>query len=467
MSVLDKPQFAGVLGAIRPTPVSLSFDDDDSSDDEVPAQDEIQDDIEGEQQTITFNDDSVPVLGSAVNNEEEDSGEEDETHKEDRDGDVKMDDLRAVIKEFVCAAGFIDKGKEFFTSTPDPQSAIYIVAWIMNSCDDIGLDGKTKDAPADSYNHAQKMRAACTYGFGRLNGLGSIPWQKSEFSGKMIGNPSISEDVSRYMVSLRKKKVRAGEIATSARAITPEILAALYHYNNLPEVREIKPVTRRKRTEPVDPNQWGGGRSRLMLHAVYVIAFLCLLRFDEALKIQLQDIRRINEHSFELTLPFRKTSQYGEIKPFVLHEFPPEQAHLCPVRALTAWLACARITQGYLFPTITIRDQVGDSTRPMKSEKFLEMFRNNLLDIGMDPYPYGTHSFRRGGCQYFASHRRWSLRRICDWGGWSMEFSSLTIVKYLIGWNDDPTELRENFLNPNQKPTEKCAVCGRTCACGR
>ncbi|KAK7033787.1 hypothetical protein R3P38DRAFT_3498502 [Favolaschia claudopus] len=359
MNVLDKPQFAGVLGAIRPTTVSLSFDDDDSSGDEAPAQDEIEDDIEGEQQTITFNDDSVPVLGSATNNEE-DSGE-DETLAEDRDGDVKMDDLRAVIKEvskgvvdstdaeykryFVCAAGFIEKGNEFFTSTPDPQSAIYIVAWIMNSCDDIGLDGKTKDAPADSYNHAQKMRAACTYGFGRLNGLGSIPWQKSEFSGKMIGNPSISEDVSRYMVSLRKKKVRAGEIATSARAITPEILAALYHYNNLPEVREIKPVTRRKRTEPVDPNQWGGGRSRLMLHAVYVIAFLCLLRFDEALKIQLQDIRRINEHSFELTLPFRKTSQYGEIKPFVLHEFPPEQAHLCPVRALTAWLACARITQ--------------------------------------------------------------------------------------------------------------------------
>jgi hypothetical protein len=95
------------------------------------------------------------------------------------------------------------------------------------------------------------------------------------------------------------------------------------------------------------------------------------------------------------------------------------------------------------------------------------MFRNNLLDITLDPYQYGTHSFRRGGCQYLASHRRWSLRRICDWGGWSMEFSSLTIVKYLIGWNDDPTELQENFLNPNQKITEKCPACGRTCACGR
>ncbi|KAJ6481386.1 hypothetical protein DFH09DRAFT_944307, partial [Mycena vulgaris] len=90
-------------------------------------------------------------------------------------------------------------------------------------CDDVGLDGKPKDPsiPRDSYSHAQKMRAAATYGFGRLNGLGSLPWQKSEVSGKMLGNPSISEDVSRYMISLRKKKVRAGEVATSARAITP------------------------------------------------------------------------------------------------------------------------------------------------------------------------------------------------------------------------------------------------------
>jgi hypothetical protein len=167
-----------------------------------------------------------------------------------------------------------------------------------------------------------------------------------------------------------------------------EIIAALYHHNNKPEVAEIKPVRRRKRNEPVDPNEWGGGRSRLMLHTVYVISFLCLLRFDEALKIQLQDIRWLDESSFELTLPFRKTSQYGgefnsvyallsllihvhqDIKPFVLHELSEDQAHLCPVRALSSWLACARITNGYLFPPITIRDQIGDSTKPMVPSLF-------------------------------------------------------------------------------------------------
>ncbi|KAJ7348372.1 hypothetical protein DFH08DRAFT_658618, partial [Mycena albidolilacea] len=141
---------------------------------------------------------------------------------------------------------------------------LYIVTHIYLSCDKIGLDGKPKASGIDpeSYSHAQKMRAAATYGFGRLNGLGSIPWQKSEVSGKMLGNPSVSETVSRYMITLRKAKVRAGEVSTSARAITPEIIAKLYHHNNQPANAEIKPVKRRTRGAPVDPNQWGGGRAR-------------------------------------------------------------------------------------------------------------------------------------------------------------------------------------------------------------
>jgi hypothetical protein len=36
----------------------------------------------------------------------------------------------------------------------------------------------------------------------------------------MVGNPSVSDTVSSYMVSLRRRKVRAGETQTSARAIT-------------------------------------------------------------------------------------------------------------------------------------------------------------------------------------------------------------------------------------------------------
>ncbi|KAJ7651100.1 DNA breaking-rejoining enzyme [Roridomyces roridus] len=309
------------------------------------------------------------------------------------------------------------------------------------------------------------MRAATTYGFGPLNGLGSVEWQKSEVTAKMRGNPSVSETVSSYMLSLRKKKVRTGEVPTSARAITPEILEELYHYNNQEHIKNIQPLGPRSRKSPANPDDWCGRRTRVMLYAVYIISFLCLLRFDEALKIQVHEVRLIGDSAVELTLPFRKTNQDGDIKPFVLHEWR-HAPHLCPVRAIAEWIALYEPTNGYLFPPMNKRDQPGDGKKPMKTEKFLELFRHNLLDICLDPWPYGTHSFRRGGCQFFSTWQRWSLRRVCEWGGWSTEFSNLTIVKYLIGWNDDPTETRENFLNPTQKPTMRCATCGRNCACG-
>jgi hypothetical protein len=53
------------------------------------------------------------------------------------------------------------------------------------------------------------MRAAVTYAFGRLHGLGSLPWHASESTGRMVGNPSVSNEVSSYMVSLRRRKVSA------------------------------------------------------------------------------------------------------------------------------------------------------------------------------------------------------------------------------------------------------------------
>ncbi|KAG2062878.1 hypothetical protein BDR04DRAFT_1131166 [Suillus decipiens] len=128
------------------------------------------------------------------------------------------------------------------------------------------------------------------------------------------------------------------------------------------------------------------------------------------------------------------------------------------LRALAAWLKESKITTGYLFRNIASGDRISEANSPMSSEQFLELFRNNLLDVGIDSTPYGTHSFRRGG--------RWSLRRICEWGGWSVEFTNMTIVKYLISSNDDPTEPREQFLNPNRWPTVKCSQCGRCCPCG-
>jgi hypothetical protein len=40
--------------------------------------------------------------------------------------------LNKQCDKFVHDTGFLKKGEDFFTSDPHPQSAIFIVAWIMS-----------------------------------------------------------------------------------------------------------------------------------------------------------------------------------------------------------------------------------------------------------------------------------------------------------------------------------------------
>jgi hypothetical protein len=89
-------------------------------------------------------------------------------------------------------------------------------------CDELNLDGTRypSEEVRATYGTAQKMRASMTYAFGRLHGLGTMHWVHNIVEDTVAGNPSVSEMVSRYMLSLRRRKVRAGETATSARAIS-------------------------------------------------------------------------------------------------------------------------------------------------------------------------------------------------------------------------------------------------------
>ncbi|KAK0494665.1 hypothetical protein EDD18DRAFT_1055760, partial [Armillaria luteobubalina] len=61
---------------------------------------------------------------------------------------------------------------------------------------------------------------------------------------------------------------------------------------------------------------WCRGNMRRLLQAVYLVAFTCLLRIDEALNIQAHDISFYvdqvdNTHCVSITLPFRKTNPFG------------------------------------------------------------------------------------------------------------------------------------------------------------
>lgn len=105
---------------------------------------------------------------------------------------------------------------------------------------------------------------------------------------------------------------------TSARAITSETLKSLYYLNidsryATMDVDDPPPQKKRKADEPTD---WKAGNSfYLMLNFCYVVAFLCLLRFDEVLRIEWQwiEFEKLPSETYrlKLSLPFRKTHQTG------------------------------------------------------------------------------------------------------------------------------------------------------------
>ena len=97
--------------------------------------------------------------------------------------------------------------------------------------------------------------------------------------------------------------------------MTSTLLKRLYDFNYSFPIYRLgeAPVVEVGHRAVHDDYSWGGGRLRLMLQCIYTIAFLCLLRFDEVLKIEAHHLEVMDEATGEvkLSLPFRKTHKYG------------------------------------------------------------------------------------------------------------------------------------------------------------
>ncbi|KAI0771694.1 hypothetical protein BD413DRAFT_625401 [Trametes elegans] len=309
------------------------------------------------------------------------------------------------------------------------------------------------------------MRAAISHKYGREYKLGTQVWLENTLQpGTFSGNPSLSPVVSQYMISLRRRKVRAGEVITSACSMDQQTMRKLWQYNTtFQNENEPQPGSQKRKLER--PEEWGGHNFRQMLQTLYVVSMLCLLRYDEALRIMWTDVEFTQidgTHVVKLELPFCKTNQYGGIAPFWLWP-DKERPWMDGVFALAKWWRLSKEMgierHGYVFRRKHGYDQVSLAAEDaLTSQSFLEYFRNNMVDIGTDPRPYG--------CQYLAMELRWPIRTICEWGGWTENFdNAATIFKYLISWVDNPTVDRKDLFNPNRLGTDPCTSCGRTCHC--
>jgi hypothetical protein len=130
--------------------------------------------------------------------------------------------------------------------------------------------------------------------------------------------------------------------------------------------------------------------------------------------------------------------------------------YLCPVRSFLDWKYHRGVTPGMFFTKVDKHERVYDQDS-LLYPAFKDRFERDLQDIGYAKwYLYGTHSFQRGGCQYWCHYAnpKWDIRQLCLWGGWSVEFDSMTIVRYMIGAND----VNSNSTDLLTKPQKRKAI---------
>ncbi|TFY50614.1 hypothetical protein EVJ58_g10970, partial [Rhodofomes roseus] len=236
---------------------------------------------------------------------------------------------------FCAQMGFINGAEEFetFNDGIPEDFPTWMAVWIMSKADELDVQtGKPKDPSITrvKYATAQKMRAAISHKFGRDFGLGDQPWTQSPVTGKFTGNPSLSVTVSQYMISLQRRKVRAGEEVTSARAITHDLICQLWTFNrSVARMDRVGTSSRKRKAE--HPEDWAGYRVRQMLQLLYTISMLCLLRYDEALRIRWSDIEMLHRNGVpcvKLSLPFRKTAQYGGVSSHKVADVAPTMTQM-------------------------------------------------------------------------------------------------------------------------------------------
>lgn len=111
-----------------------------------------------------------------------------------------------LFKQFL-ASSFPSSINELDVPSADLPSLI--CAWIYHMCERPDLKAKDKlarETKGHTYQHAEKMRAAITFYYSYEKKLGNAPW-RCETNGAWTGNPNNSDIVSRYMKSLRRRKV--------------------------------------------------------------------------------------------------------------------------------------------------------------------------------------------------------------------------------------------------------------------
>lgn len=222
--------------------------------------------------------------------------------------------------------------------------------------------------------------------------------------------PSIPQTVALYLAALARTH-RPGTITRRLTAITRAHAAAGYPTPasmDHPQVRETLQGIRRtlgvaqqrktalrtpalRKALAVLPSGLAGLRDRALL----LTGFAGGLRRANLAALAVEDLAWSDE-GVTVTLRRSKTDQQGEGSVVALA--PGRRPETCPVIALRAWLAAARITTGPLFRAVDRHGRFRDPARAraLHPDSVAAILKRALAAAGYDPADYAGHSLRAG-----------------------------------------------------------------------
>ncbi|KAJ7269030.1 hypothetical protein C8J57DRAFT_1509246 [Mycena rebaudengoi] len=281
------------------------------------------------------------------------------------------------------------------------------------------------------FSTAEGVRSAFKDYFERVLGCQGEFWKYNWHTKTWEGNPVFESGYKTYYESLKN---RANRTATTTQAL-PMLLADLkliMSYLDTEEAAEYFSLTR-----------------RLYFKAFATTAFGLWTRNDEIINLQFKDIK-FDLHSsktgtayHEFSLTFRKTNN----DPTKVQKFqiPRDNEHpeIDCFTHITLWkqdqegLVKRRLSgSNFVFPAIASTGQLkfGEPTSRTGFEALMDNIveRSNIMENRNGKFT--THCFRRGGAQYrfMWADRKWSLKAVKWWGGWSSSENVGTIMRYLL-----------------------------------
>ncbi|KAK6980501.1 hypothetical protein R3P38DRAFT_3466418 [Favolaschia claudopus] len=327
-----------------------------------------------------------------------------------RDGHLR------IIKHYITF--HLRRNKKWDAKRVDDKTPHNITAFITQKCGPVeqGFEGR-------KYSTAVSTRAALTMWYKNIRPNESLTeWRLESVSNTWRGLPTRSRQVSQFMVGLEKTKAKSGEVSSSARALALEDIHRLHNY-----CLDSTLTLAQKR----------GG---IIRYTAYLLAWLMLLRIDEVIKLRFENFEKIpGERKFvDISLNTRKQNQTGLLHSWRLHANDSDPV-ICPVRAfiLLASLYGPEIKKsGPLFLHVTAQGAVMQS-QPLTASVLSRSLSRDLQGLGYTSWAlYGTHSFRRGGCQYRIKVKRWSADMVAACGGWS-QVEAVTMFRYFYSPNDN------------------------------